>query len=53
MFRWLTDQYPDILSRQLTIQSKSLDTIQNLARNQEKMLALKDGSEQQFQQIMT
>jgi len=29
----------DILSRQLALQSKSLDTIQNLARNQEKMLA--------------
>jgi len=29
----------DILSRQLALQSKSLDTIQDLARNQEKMLA--------------
>lgn len=29
----------DLLSRQLTIQSKSLDTIQQLANNQQKMLA--------------
>ncbi len=29
----------DLLSRQLSVQSKSLDTIQNLAKNQEKMLA--------------
>lgn len=29
----------DLLSRQLAVQSKSLDTIQNLAKNQEKMLA--------------
>ncbi|MBL7828787.1 MAG: M23 family metallopeptidase [Saprospiraceae bacterium] len=29
----------DFLSRQLVLQSKSLDTIQNLAKNQEKMLA--------------
>jgi hypothetical protein len=29
----------DVLSHQLALQSKSLDTIQNLARNQEKMLA--------------
>jgi hypothetical protein len=29
----------DLLSRQLSVQSKSLDTIQDLAKNQEKMLA--------------
>ncbi len=29
----------DLLSRQLAVQSKSLDTIQNLAKNQEKMLS--------------
>ncbi len=29
----------DLLSRQLSVQSKSLDTIQNLAKNQEKMLS--------------
>ena len=29
----------DVLSRQLALQSKSLDTIQNLARNKEQMLA--------------
>lgn len=29
----------DLLSRQMVLQSKSLDTIQNLAKNQEKMLA--------------
>lgn len=29
----------DLLSRQIVLQSKSLDTIQNLAKNQEKMLA--------------